>query len=102
MLAMPMTVLYNYMFNGGSSSVGRVPDCDSGCRGFEPHLPPQKILNGRPRVTIFLLKINELTYFRQNTVTHLTIQTHEKWEQFWEHPADVRKKLFLKINLRLI
>ena len=27
--------------NGGCSSVGRVPDCDSGCRGFESHLPPQ-------------------------------------------------------------
>ena len=26
--------------NGGCSSVGRVPDCDSGCRGFESHLPP--------------------------------------------------------------
>src|SRR5450759_740118 len=26
--------------NGGCSSVGRVPDCDSGCRGFEPHQSP--------------------------------------------------------------
>ena len=25
---------------GGRSSVGRVPDCDSGRRGFEPHRPP--------------------------------------------------------------
>ncbi len=25
---------------GGRSSVGRVPDCDSGCRGFESHRPP--------------------------------------------------------------
>ena len=30
--------------NGGCSSVGRVPDCDSGCRGFESHQPPQLIL----------------------------------------------------------
>ena len=30
---------------GGRSSVGRVPDCDSGCRGFEPHRSPQKPLN---------------------------------------------------------
>ncbi len=29
--------LNNY---GGRSSVGRVPDCDSGRRGFEPHRPP--------------------------------------------------------------
>src|SRR6202521_2681567 len=28
-------------FNGGCSSAGRVPDCDSGCRGFESHQPPQ-------------------------------------------------------------
>ncbi len=28
------------VFSGGCSSVGRVPDCDSGCRGFEPHQPP--------------------------------------------------------------
>src|SRR5439155_20197152 len=26
--------------NGGCSSAGRVPDCDSGCRGFESHQPP--------------------------------------------------------------
>ncbi len=28
-------------FNGGRSSVGRAPDCDSGRRGFESHRPPQ-------------------------------------------------------------
>src|ERR1700674_1819819 len=28
-------------FNGGCSSAGRVPDCDSGCRGLESHQPPQ-------------------------------------------------------------
>jgi hypothetical protein len=27
--------------SGGCSSVGRVQDCDSCCRGFEPHQPPQ-------------------------------------------------------------
>ena len=26
--------------NGGRSSVGRAPDCDSGGRGFETHRPP--------------------------------------------------------------
>lgn len=30
---------------GGRSSVGRAPDCDSGCRGFEPHRSP--IIAGR-------------------------------------------------------
>lgn len=28
-------------FYGGRSSAGRAPDCDSGCRGFEPHRSPQ-------------------------------------------------------------
>ena len=27
--------------DGANSSVGRVPDCDSGCRGFESHFAPQ-------------------------------------------------------------
>ena len=39
------------VFSGGRSSVGRVPDCDSGCRGFEPRRSPhsikvKKLLNG--------------------------------------------------------
>ena len=33
-------MMWSY-FNGGRSSVGRAPDCDSGRRGFEPHRPPQ-------------------------------------------------------------
>ena len=32
---------YNLPLGGGCSSVGRVQDCDSCCRGFEPHQPPQ-------------------------------------------------------------
>ncbi len=28
------------MINGGCSSVGRAPDCDSGCRGFNPLQSP--------------------------------------------------------------
>lgn len=30
----------SFLCCGGCSSVGRVPDCDSGCRGFESHQPP--------------------------------------------------------------
>jgi hypothetical protein len=26
---------------GGCSSIGRAPDCGSGCRGFDSHQPPQ-------------------------------------------------------------
>ena len=33
---------YTLRFGGGCSSVGRVPDCDSGCRGFESHQPPHQ------------------------------------------------------------
>ena len=29
-----------FQFNGGRSSVGRAPDCDSGGRGFNPRRPP--------------------------------------------------------------
>ncbi len=39
---------------GGCSSVGRVPDCDSGCRGFESHQPPQKFYGKQPlRAAVF-------------------------------------------------
>ena len=32
---------------GERSSVGRAPDCDSGCRGFESHRSPQLDLFGK-------------------------------------------------------
>ena len=32
-------------FRGDCSSVGRAPDCDSGCRGFEPHQSPHFTFN---------------------------------------------------------
>ena len=32
-----------FMIDGGCSSVGRAPDCDSGRRGFKSHHPPQLI-----------------------------------------------------------
>ena len=34
-------IFYKY---GERSSVGRAPDCGSGCRGFEPHRSPQDIM----------------------------------------------------------
>ncbi len=30
----------NEVCSGGCSSVGRAPDCDSGCRGFKPRQSP--------------------------------------------------------------
>lgn len=38
---------------GGSSSVGRTPDCGSGSRGFKSHLPPQKYLHYKSAIIIF-------------------------------------------------
>ena len=32
--------IYCKHLSGGRSSVGRAPDCDSGCRGFKSHRPP--------------------------------------------------------------
>ncbi len=37
------TVYLNTIDNGGCSSVGRAPDCGSGCRGFDPHHSPQTL-----------------------------------------------------------
>ena len=34
---------------GAISSVGRAPDCGSGCRGFEPHIAPQKEIGSAER-----------------------------------------------------
>ena len=40
--------------NGGRSSVGRAPDCDSGGRGFNPHRPPHfLVLNAFDAVESF-------------------------------------------------
>ena len=36
-------IRYNRRLCGGCSSVGRVQDCDSCCRGFESHQPPQEL-----------------------------------------------------------
>lgn len=41
--------------SGDRSSVGRVPDCDSGCRGFEPHRSPQNSLARLARAFLCLL-----------------------------------------------
>ena len=37
-------------FGGGCSSVGRVRDCDSRCRGFESHQPPQPLIHNGKRI----------------------------------------------------
>ncbi len=50
--------------NGGRSSVGRAPDCDSGRRGFESHRPPQifyqldlMVLSGRPESIVDVIPV---------------------------------------------
>ena len=39
-----LSSVFLYGIDGGCSSVGRVQDCDSCCRGFEPHQPPQVLI----------------------------------------------------------
>ena len=46
-------------FYGDCSSVGRAPDCDSGCRGFEPHQSPQLI-------TLHSIAYNQVLEFLNN------------------------------------
>ena len=50
--------LYSFL-NGGRSSAGRAPDCDSGGRGFKPHrsphlyLTPQHVVAWSPKASAF-------------------------------------------------
>ena len=37
-----MRLICTRILDGGRSSVGRAPDCGSGCRGFDPHRSPFK------------------------------------------------------------
>ena len=60
--------------SGGGSSVGRVPDCDSGCRGFEPHPSPHKI-NWLRDILYFILR-NKLViaeYFTSKVTLFLSL-----------------------------
>ena len=45
--------------DGGRSSAGRVPDCDSGCRGFESRRPPHPF-NGPLAQLVEQLTLNQL------------------------------------------
>jgi hypothetical protein len=88
-------------FSGGCSSVGRVPDCDSGCRGFEPHQSPQKTLKNqviRPSNRVaFLLSGNhgkhivsrgDLLFYRKNIFyLSLNLISRTKPSQFTDYPA---------------
>jgi hypothetical protein len=51
---------------GGCSSVGRVPDCDSGCRGFESHQPPQnlqqRLIRWLKKLSLLLLLLTFAAY----------------------------------------
>ena len=94
-------------FSGGCSSVGRVPDCDSGCRGFEPHQSPQKTLKNQvirpPHPVAFLLSGNrgkhivsrgDLLFYRKN-IFYLSLNlakwhqiSRTKASQFTDYPAN--------------
>ena len=43
---------------GGCSSVGRAPDCDSGCRGFKPRQSPHLFPLSKILISIYILFIN--------------------------------------------
>ena len=55
--------------HGAISSVGRAPDCGSGCRGFEPHIAPQKIPRTASRLVLILF--TEMAKISKPTATRL-------------------------------
>ena len=56
---------------GGCSSIGRAPDCGSGCCGFESHHPPQTKRGDRgcPRPPFFTFLLGRSQVVRQGTLT---------------------------------
>jgi hypothetical protein len=53
--------LVNYQRHGGYSSVGRAPDCDSGCHGFKSHYPPQfKLVPAPDDMTLLMQRLRTL------------------------------------------
>ncbi len=53
---------------GGRSSVGRAPDCDSGCRGFDPHRSPHLHNNNKKRVLINASTNTRTTISRKRSI----------------------------------
>ena len=70
------TLAIIFALGGGCSSVGRVQDCDSCCRGFESHQPPH------------LLRAGEQSRRRFQSVRHGLIQGHRA--AFLPKPIEVR------------
>ena len=60
---------------GGCSSVGRVPDCDSGCRGFESHQPPHRISKQAPMAPVLLCALNTRANRLYKQLSHLKKKT---------------------------
>ena len=56
---------------GGRSSVGRAADCDSVCRGFEPHRPPHFLIDLSAR-KVFPKSATNFFHFFQNPKATLT------------------------------
>ena len=54
---------------GGCSSVGRAPDCGSGCRGFESHLPPHRNRTANSAMNLPFLVMGCRQGVRQRTLT---------------------------------
>ncbi len=62
--------------SGGCSSVGRAPDCDSGCRGFKPHQSP----HSSPLVNLYIFL--KFFYFKFQDLS-LTPVLSSKNLQLW-------------------
>ncbi len=53
--------IFVVLLNGGCSSVGRAPDCGSGCRGFESRHSPQKLKSGNTSTVLPLFLFKKIT-----------------------------------------
>ena len=69
--------------NGGRSSVGRAPDCDSGGRGFDPHRPPHFSKQGAARFHGPLAQLVE-----QLTLNQLVLGSSPRWPTIFQGRED--------------
>ncbi len=61
------------ILNGGRSSVGRAPDCGSGCRGFDPHRSPfvKKVLQ---RTFFYFFKFGAIPFTNSSSTRALSAE----------------------------
>jgi hypothetical protein len=75
-------------YSGGCSSVGRVLDCDSSCRGFEPHQPPHLASQSLHRIQWISFIASPAPHRRFSTAHQCTIvSTTHQCARFSAHYA---------------